>query len=103
MGPPAEMCMPGFSYQRVPPRVEAAQNFLHYANGIRNPCNNVMPTTGDTPSAGGELNPREMAAYNAALNVLTQYFNGEMDFGDVSPTQITRGDDDPNPRAMVPA
>ena len=76
-----------------PAKVIAAQNYLYYANGVRNP-QTPLSLSGDTPTGGEELSPKEQAAYNAALDVLIAYFRGEMDFGDTNPGTIQETDDD---------
>ena len=42
------------------------------------------------------------STYDAALDVLFQYFRGEMDFGDVNPGHAPP-EDDSDPRDPVPA
>ena len=68
----------------IPPRVEAAQSYLHFAAALKTPGAYRPSLEGDTPQADGELSKDEQATYNAALTVLRLYFSGEMDYGDAA-------------------
>lgn len=77
----------------VPPRVAAAQDYLRFADGVRNP----HPGFDGTPRQPQDLSAREQVVYDAALEVLRLYFTGEQDFA--SPPGLEAGgppaDDDP--------
>lgn len=87
-------------YPQIPPRVQAAQQFLHFAHSLRAP----MPVSPFEPPSGDlrDLSPKELAAYNAALVVLTSYFLGEMDYGDSAPMLTERRPDDDQPQIPEP-
>lgn len=97
-----EMIAIGPGGSNIPPKIQAAQQYLHFAVGIRFPGNNFMQTTGDTPQCGAELSPREQAAYDAATDVMISYFRGEMDFGDVNAGVPRGGEDDMGQPALQP-
>lgn len=61
----------------IPARVTAAFRFIEFCETIRE----EHQTDLDHPvRPGRELNKAEQATYDAALRVLQQYFNGEMDY-----------------------
>jgi len=79
-----------------PPRVQAAQHYLQYAHQVRTGGNFLgMPMNGDAPREEFDLSRKEQAAYDAALNVMIQYFNGEQDFGEVVAQPHSPPPDDP--------
>ncbi len=84
---PTALISPGTS--NAPPRVQAAQDFLYFCKDVEDPGPGLG---GEVPQAGREMSKQEQATKAAALQVLMQYFNGEMDFGDAPPS---RGDNDP--------
>lgn len=81
----------------VPARVQAAQDYLRYANGIRNPSASLL---NGNPAEPADLTQQEIAVYNSALNVLSLYFSGEMDYGDVAPLNVVADDDDQQPELI---
>ena len=85
---------------QVPPRVQAAQQFLHYIQGVRQPSGSPFGEQAATPDPV-ELSPKEKAAYESAMMVMMLYFNGEMDYGDVSPVPIFPDEDNPTERVLV--
>jgi hypothetical protein len=58
----------------VPPIVAAAQAFLNWAYEYR------MKNYGDPPPPVDPLDPAERRTYEAALEVLRNYFSGENDY-----------------------
>jgi hypothetical protein len=78
----------------LPAKVVAAQNFAGYALAVRMP-------DGGVSHERLPLSAREQATYDAALDVLQQYFRGEMDFGDPRPG-FMRPDEPEPPQAPVP-
>jgi hypothetical protein len=72
--PPQSECV-------IPGKIQAAQTFLYYCQAVEsnNACG-ALP--GDAPRAGGELSSLENVTKNAALDLLRNYFNGEIDFAD---------------------
>lgn len=82
-----------FEEYTLPPRVRAAIEFLHFLHWVRKP--------NDANQPGRALSPVERAVEQQALQVLSQYFTGEMDFGDrpVRPRSLREGDEGPAPKA----
>jgi len=76
-----------------PAKVNAAQQYLYFCNSLRFPHADFQ-TSGDTPTAERTLSKREQATYDAATDVLFQYFSGEMDFGDTNPGHVRPDSDD---------
>lgn len=72
-----------------PPRVEAALNFVESVNDrlgasrlhLRDPEDGMPERLNFSP-----MTHRERSCYDAACVMLTQYFQGEMDFGDAPMT-----------------
>lgn len=92
-GPPSNAPSP------IPPRVAAAQDYLRFAEQLRNP-----PTAfdGQSRDAARDLTPKEQAVYDAALEVLRLYFTGEQDFAPAASAGQSRRDDD-DPKRPQPA
>lgn len=91
---------------QVPCRVRAAQDYLHFAQSLRAMhLHSQGPTLpGDSPKEIElvSLTSKEQATYDAALEVLIRYFNGEMDYGDSPPTISGGGPDNDEPKNPVP-
>ena len=62
----------------VPGKVQAAQQYLHFAQGLKCP----PPMFDGARPESVDLNQAEHECYDAALKVLTQYFRGEVQFTD---------------------
>jgi hypothetical protein len=58
----------------IPPRVQAALSFLGHCREKSHTCDPLVPAPG--------LSKRERAVEDSALQVLSQYFLGEMDFAE---------------------
>lgn len=82
-----------------PPRVQAALQFI----SMMNVKENGTPGFDGSHSPSGELTPHEKATYNSAMNMLKQYFSGEMDFGDTPPSPIHPPPDDEGQKERVKA
>ena len=83
---------PAPSSRGIPPRVDAAQNFLYYLNSKSQP---------DAYGGSGRpLTDKDLACEKAATDLLTNYFLGEFDLGD-SPI-VTPGHDDEEGDSRVP-
>lgn len=78
---------------RLPQRVHASLTYLHY-------CRCILEQT-DASIPGGELTAAESRVKNAALRVLQQYFDGEMDFAEASPRSPRPPADDEEPGAPL--
>jgi hypothetical protein len=78
----------------LPPRVLAALKFLDHCYSLQHQCDASSPAIG--------LTAQEQSVRRSALRVLSLYFEGEMDFGDVPPTAPKPGPDDPTGPAPVP-
>lgn len=91
-GPPAAN---GQSFPFVPPQVAAAQDYLRFAEGLRNPA----PMFEMHRVEARDLNNREQAVYDAALEVLRAYFMGEMDYAPTESGSRPSGDE---PKDKVP-
>lgn len=89
---------PGQPMLVMPMRVQAAQHYLHYTLSKTAPT----PLFDGRATEGVPLTAKEQAAYDAALEVLRQYFAGEMDYGDAPPIAPGRGEDGPS-QPPVPA
>lgn len=94
-GPPGPAAM-GMTV--VPPRVAAAQEYLRFAEQLRNPSpmfemHRVEPR---------DLTIAEQKVYNDALEVLRTYFNGECNYGDSSVMPTQPGDSDPKEKVPCP-
>jgi hypothetical protein len=76
----SEMGIPG----GLPPRATAAMSFVTQMN------NKSYRAPGFDGGSGtvAELTDAEQAAYNAAVELLRNYFNGEVDLGDVPVTRL---------------
>jgi hypothetical protein len=86
----------------VPPKVEAAQRYLVFAEGIRTGPMGCGSLPGDAPKDfGRELTKSENCVYESALEVLRLYFSGEQDFPISGMVATPPSDDGPNDR--VPA
>ncbi|MEM7228981.1 MAG: hypothetical protein AAF432_09220 [Planctomycetota bacterium] len=72
--------------RRLPPRVRAAFRYLTHCRWVTS-CD-------DHTSGGRQLSPNEQRVADAALDVLTLYFTGEMDYGDAPPRASTSSLDD---------
>ena len=77
----------------IPSKIQAAQAFLYFCQN-KTQGNSCGTLPGDAPHAGDDLSPKEQATYDAALNCLCLYFNGEMDFDPAEPVIPHRRDDD---------
>lgn len=55
----------------IPPRVDAAQKYLWYAECLRNPA----PSFDGMRREARDLEPKEQRVYDEALEVLLRYFN----------------------------
>lgn len=85
----------------IPGKVQAAQQYLHFAHGIRCP-QSPFATGGDMPQSGIDLTAKEQACYDAATDLLMQYFRGEMDFGDTNPgTAVQHPPGDPQSPVLI--
>lgn len=70
----------------IPPQVAAAQDYLRFAESLRNPS----PRWDGSAVESRDLLPREQTVYNSALDVLANYFSGENKyetFFDDAPTE----------------
>jgi hypothetical protein len=67
------------SYETIPPQVQAAFQYLHFAEMIRNQ-QNCGSMAGDSPREGRDLTKTEAEVYDSALTTLLNYFN-EPNFG----------------------
>lgn len=73
----------------IPPRVQAALNYLGHCRERTHTCDPLVPAVG--------LSKRERAVEDHALGVLSLYFMGEMDFVEPRvPTPPVRPNDDDN-------
>ncbi|MDX2118669.1 MAG: hypothetical protein SFY96_10850 [Planctomycetota bacterium] len=70
----------------LPPRVQAALNYLYYCSHHTSQSETSIPAR--------SLTTQETSVHRSALRVLSLYFDGEMDFGDAPPTRGTRDEDD---------
>ncbi len=61
----------------VPARVRAALDYLNYCESVTHTCDVTVPAR--------SLTTLETSVSQAALRVLSSYFNGEMDYGDKPP------------------
>ena len=86
------------SYPCVPPKVAAAQDYLRFAEQLRNPLPGFDGMRGADPR---DLNHREQAVYDAALEVLRTYFTGEQEFAPGSDPGPSHGGDGPTDRVPV--
>ena len=84
------------NHNPVPPRVQAAMQYIHFCRMITDP---------DESSAKSRaLNKSEQAAYEMAMAVLRGYFSGEMDYGDAPPrSPEIDGSRDAEPNAQAGA
>jgi hypothetical protein len=73
-----------------PQRVQAALTFV----AMMNAKENGAPSFDGSRSPSGTLTSQEKATYNSAMQMLQQYFSGEMDFGDSAPVATPQKDDD---------
>lgn len=97
MGPKFLKISPA-SMAAVPPQVAAAQEYLRFAEVVRNPPPRF---DGQVTSEGRDLSQREQTVYDAALEVLRAYFTGEKDYAIVErETEPPKGDD---PKAPIPS
>lgn len=78
----------------VPPRVEAAMQYIHWSGQVSGRCN-------ESPVSHQELSEVEQKCHDAALQVLLGYFTGEMDYGDVAPRAADKGDEGPRERVSA--
>ncbi|MBM4112304.1 MAG: hypothetical protein FJ253_02845 [Phycisphaerae bacterium] len=77
----------------VPARVRAALDYLSYCESVTHTCDVTVPAR--------SLSALETSVAQAALRVLSSYFNGEMDYGDRPPT-LPDDDCDDGPPSPVP-
>ncbi len=82
----------------IPSIVQAAQNYLYFAKDIK--LGSCSGFAGDSPKAERDLSKKEESVYNSALNVLNQYFLGEMVFSDNCVASNT-DDDDGKDKSLV--
>ena len=83
------MTRPNTNQPVVPARVQAALDYLEHCRWLTEQDDAAIPAR--------SLSPKEERVMNAALQVLSTYFLGEMDFGDAPPRRdADRGDDDDN-------
>jgi hypothetical protein len=68
-------------------------NFMEYLQRVRHQCEPTTPVR--------DLTPAELAVEKQALQVLGQYFSGEMDFGDRPLREAFPPGDDEEPPAPV--
>lgn len=94
------MPMAAIAYQppQVPPRIQAALQFVQWASTVGLPPISPIGTPYGEPR---DLTAEEKAAYNAALESLRLYFAGEMDYGDCAPTAMQAPGDE-EPQSPVP-
>lgn len=83
---------------RVPPKIEAAQNYLAFFHQGRGP---MRLSFDGAPNEQPEPSAQEKAVYKAALTVLSQYFMGEIDFADTVLPVVEDGGDDDQPQSPV--
>jgi glycine/D-amino acid oxidase-like deaminating enzyme len=84
----------------MPGRVEAAGAYLYFANHLRNP----PPSFDGQRAEAVDLTAAEQKTYDAAIEVLRKYFEGEADFGDQATWATARADvPDDNPEAKPTA
>lgn len=69
----------------IPPKVQAAQAFCHFCEGVRRDSD---------PLTSRDLTAEESQAYNAAVEILLLYFRGENDY---LPTVNVADDDSLDP------
>jgi hypothetical protein len=83
-------------YYAIPPRVRAAMDFIEHLERARHQCEPTTPVR--------ELSSAELAVERQALQMLGQYFSGEMDFGDrpVRAVSSRRTDEDPDAPVETP-
>jgi hypothetical protein len=84
-------------FDTVPGKAQAAQNYLHYAHGVRTP----PPLFDGARAEPGELSPKEQLCYDAALDVLIDYFQGRLTLDDGAPR--TDAQQPPDDRVPVSA
>ena len=70
------------SSSEIPARVQAALSFLGHCHSKQHTCDAMIPAVG--------LMPAERVVERHALEVLSLYFSGEMDYGDVPPATRPR-------------
>ena len=85
---------------RIPPRVQAAQDFIGWFHSGRGPQPHIS-FEGAPRTEQPDPTPQEHGVYQAALGVLGMYFNGEMDYGD-GPPMPPEPPEDEQPRTPVP-
>jgi hypothetical protein len=82
----------------MPPRVEAAMRFLDMMRAKESGTNPF-----GTPATAESLSPQETKVQRQAMQVLLDYFSGEMDFGDAPPRRSGDADDDGDVKQLIPA
>ena len=83
--------------QTIPPRVQAAMQFVQ----MMNTKEMGVPSFDGSRTPSGSLTPKERAAYDSAMLMLQQYFSGEMDFGDTPPSRPQQHDGQ-DPKSPLP-
>ena len=82
----------------IPPQVAAAQDYLRFAEQLRNPPPSF---DGQSRDSSRDLTPKEQAVYDAALEVLRLYFQGEQDYAGIGGGPAPRDDNGPNNLKLV--
>lgn len=86
----------------IPPKVSAAQAYLWYAESVRR-GNSFQPYGTESYSPQSDLSKMEQVAYDAALEVMTMYFTGEMEYQPGLRTEQRPPDDDYTQPTEVPS
>jgi hypothetical protein len=86
--------MPTIKHNSLPPRVQAALDYIDHTRWITQQFSPAI-----TPRA---LTPLEQSVETAALRTLQSYFLGEMDYGDAPPVTTAKRDDDDQPPVPQP-
>ncbi len=83
----------------IPPCVAAAQEYLRFAEQLRNP---PPAFDGQRTDTSRDLTPKERVVYDAALEVLRLYFSGEKDYAATISGSMPPSDEDPKSRVPEP-
>ncbi len=71
--------------EQVPPRVKVAFQALHYCRSVSDPTSVGLPAYESQPRP---LTPMERGVETAALNLVRNFLNGEIDFATEAPAQL---------------
>lgn len=86
----------------VPPKVEAAMDFMRFLDGSRRGSSGNPFSMAETPAEERSLSRLEQRVYDESLGVLFRYFTGECDYLDVTRDVIAVDDRPDDPGSPVP-